>query len=895
MARATPGLINFNAGALSPNLIARTDLQKYPAGAATLQNYIPTIQGPIRKRPGTRYIQEIADSTKEGLLTPFRFNVWESFVLEWGDHTLRFYQNRAPVLSGPTPYEITTPYAYTDLFDSMGVPQLMFAQSADVVYICHRSTTFPVYKLEHFGTTNWVITEVNFIGGPFAPANPGTNPIVYASGETGSITLYASSNIFDPDGNGDLIGAQMLLTVQNLREVKPWEVQQGIGSAGIRRRYNGVTYEAIDGNGSTPWQTGTVPPTHIYGAAWDSGHGTSNGEAENPPGVLWEYRDPGYGYATITAIGAAPTGAQVAITGITQAKPPVVTLASVPAGLADGSLVFITGVVGMTEVNDKFFRVSGLSGTTFNLKRDQTSGTDLSYDQVDVDSTNYDPYMSGGTLDNRIYSATVSIPQDGQDGTVNRIPRACCNSQNATSNWAVSTWNIRDGYPACVAFTRGRLAFARDNDIEFSVSQDFENFSSETPNAQITDDMGISIQVPQEDPIQWLQDGQAIVAGSASNETLIAETNPSAPFSPTNVATRPGTTYGSRGIQAVSIGAGPGVVFVQATGYKLRMIRFNFYVNTYDGPEVSAMADEIMLPNVTQAAYQKEPDGVLWFVRSDGVLIGVTYKIESQGIGIDEERVIAWHEHPMTNGSVESICSIPAPDGTQDDLWMIVNRTINGVTKRYVELMAPHFLVGNSLATQALYLDCMVSKLAGVSSFGTTNITLTGLTYLEGQTVGVLVDGTVYPSQVVSGGQIVVPNVYFATAPSSKTFQVGIPKTNRYTSMPLEAGSTDGTAQGKIKRVSGVRVRLRNAAGSFQVGAVTPDNEPYIDLDTVDFRRPSDDMDAPVAVFNGFYPFDKKVMPWPTGYEQEARLTIEDSTPLPMTIVGVYPILDTNE
>jgi hypothetical protein len=892
MPKATPGLNNFNAGQLSPNLTARTDLQKYAAGASELVNFIPTVQGPIRRRPGLVYVAEVANATNRNWLSKFIFNVSQSYVLEWGNYTLRFYTNRAQVLSGGVPYQITTPYGFADLTDSSSRFQLVFAQSADVIYITHRSKRFPVYKLERFGPLNWQLVQVNFLGGPFAAANPGTNPCVYAGGQTGAVTLFASvntaanegPNIFDPDQNGDLIGSLFQLTQWNIREVKPWEPGATVNVRGALRRYNGVTYEAVDGDGNLPWTTGSVPPTQSQGVAWDTGKAPG---AATGHGVLWAYRDDGSGFVQITSVGtSSPAGAQVSITSITQGNPAVVTT-SPAMGVANGATVFITGVQGMTEVNDQFFVVAGVSGNTFQLQQSK-SQNGIPTAPVNVNATFYGAYEGGGTADDRIYTCTANVITQTQAGTVNRLPASVVGSNNSTPNWAYGAWNNRDGYPACVTFTRGRLAFARGGDIEFSVSQDFENFAAKTPQGVITPDMALSITLPIQDDIVWLSDGRVILAGTESSEQIIEEISPSQAFGPANAKTQTATAYGSATCPGLTIGQY--VIFVQTSGRVMRAIRYNFYIDNYDGPNLSVMADEIATPTAQfiQFDYQKEPDSVIWGVRSDGLLTGLTFKIESQGIGVDEERVIGWHIHYLPDSYVESLVTIPSADGSQDDVWMIVGYLINGVLRKYVEYLSPHYFTGQDVKTHAVYLDCASQFNAG----GSPTKIIPGLGRLEGQTVSVMTDGAQHADCVVSGGQITLN--WPATLVT-----VGLSYPSAVASMPIEAPLPDGTAISKIKRVSGLRIRFRNTIGG-QVGYSDDDGDPRTDdnksmYDVIDMRTPYDDYNNPPPIFNGFWPRDSKVMPFPAGFQQAVKISYLTNTVFPATVVGIYPILETTE
>lgn len=971
--KSSPGITAFNSGELSPSLEGRTEIKQYATGAFAMENLIPMVGGPARRRPGTIHVAEIKDSTKKGALTEFIRSATEAFMLEWGDNSLRFYKNHAPVgvvsqvwnplVGGTTadgaltwtnrgfvyyfarpavaalnnviidpsgklqicinagatfsgtiwnsttgaitvefggaiwrclgvpvwaaltifaanapiytaqgiqqvtaggggsssagntvvPYEISTPYAAADLYDANGFFQLVFSESADVVYVTHRAGNVPVYKLEHRGDTDWTFAPMISVGGPFADQNPGTSPIVFASGETGdNITLTASDDIFD----ALLVGAYFQLTQQNIRDIKPWESGKQITKRGQRRRYNGVTYEAINGTGSDtgttalPWTTGTVPPTHVTGVAND-------GMAAHK--VDWEYRDSGYGFVQISARGVDPTGAAVVITGITAAKPPVVTTAT-PTAAANGDLVFIKGVVGMPEVNDKFYRIAGKAGSTFQLQQDQTGGS-----PADVDGQNWDAYVSGGTADNRLWTATANVLVQDQAATVNRLPASVVGSQNATSIWAVGAWNARDGFPTAVTFFRGRLAFAKDGHVWLSVAQDFEVFTALTPNAQATADMSVAIQLPTQDEVLWMAEGRILAVGTASAEHSVQELNPQQAFGPSNVSTKKQMKHGSRAVTPLIVDAS--LIWAQTSGIKLRSMKYDFGSDNYVSQDLNALADTITKTGIIGLAYQQEPDSVVWAFTADGRWIGLTFN--------ETEQVMGWHRHPMALDSmVESVAVIPTMAGGFDELWLIVKRTIGGVTRRYVEYMAGHFLTGDDLATDATYVD------SSVRYSGAPVSVMSGLSHLNGETVRVLADGATHPDCVVAGGAITL------TRPGSEVV-AGLPQVAKLTTMPLLA-EPGGTAQGKTKRVINSQFRFLNTMGG-EVG-----NDDTGNLDTLIFRQPEDPMDTALPVFNGIFPADTYSIPWPMGSEQEGKMTYRNSDPLPCTIVAIYPEVDTN-
>src|SRR5690348_3891847 len=99
MGKASPALRNFNAGELSPDFAARVDNEKYPVGCDTLSNFIPRVQGPSRRRPGTRMVEPVKDSTQRTWLRRFIFSQAQAYQIEFGPGYCRFYTNHGQVQS----------------------------------------------------------------------------------------------------------------------------------------------------------------------------------------------------------------------------------------------------------------------------------------------------------------------------------------------------------------------------------------------------------------------------------------------------------------------------------------------------------------------------------------------------------------------------------------------------------------------------------------------------------------------------------------------------------------------------------------------------------------------------------------------------------------------------
>jgi len=254
---------------------------------------------------------------------------------------------------------------------------------------------------------------------------------------------------------------------------------------------------------------------------------------------------------------------------------------------------------------------------------------------------------------------------------------------------------------------------------------------------------------------------------------------------------------------------------------------------------------------------------VIWAIRADGTLLGVTYR--------REEEVVAWHKHVIGgtfNGGqaiVESIATLPSDNG-EDELYIIVKRTINGTTKRYVELMRPFNFGG--VTTGAFFVD------GGLRYSGAATTTLSGLYHLPGETVNILANGASHPDRVVANGGVTL-------AYSSTTAAVGYSYTSSMQTMRIEAGSADGTSQGKPKRIHAITLRLLETVG-IEVGNSSSEN------DSVFFRDSSMPMDQAVPLFTG----DKDIE-FPGGYDEDDRLYVRQTQPLPMSVLALFPRMNT--
>jgi hypothetical protein len=653
------------------------------------------------------------------------------------------------------------------------------------------------------------------------------------------------------------------------------------------------------------------------------------------------------------------------ITGITQANPGVVT--STSHGFSNGDTVVITGVVGMTQVNGKRFKVASVAANTFALQ---------DIDGVNVNTTSYTAYTSAG-IANRVYTlVTTYLTADlfeikyaqsadvmylcHPDYSVKKLSRTGhtswtitevdftsgpylddnittttftmsaftvgasrtltasavtginnntgfqstdvgrlfrfrtghgeitaitsttvvtatvikdMTSSTASTDWALGAFSDTTGHPSCVTFYEQRLVFAGTTDqpqtLFFSRSGDYENMDENRGGTVAADDAMIyTIASNQVNVIQSLKATRTLIILTSGGEFTLNSDSTGTAVSPTNINIKKQSNYGASNIDALSVGNA--TLFVQRAKRKLRELAYNFDTDGYVAPDMTILAEDVTLSGLDELTYQQEPHSIIWGIRGDGVLVGLTYQ--------RSEQVVAWHQHKLggsfgatAHGIVESVISISGNSynrSDEDQIWIIVKRTINSVTRRYVEYLTP-FEFDSSL-TQFQFVD------SALSYSGSSTSTLTGLDHLNGQTVSVVANGSTHPDEVVASGSITLDRTTTAA-------KVGLAYTSKLQTMRLDVGSQDGTSQGKTKRIFDVTLRFYETVGA----KVGPDTS---NLEEIPFRSSAASMDVAVPLFTG----DKKIE-FRGNFETDGYLFVVQDQALPMTLLSLYPRLITND
>lgn len=446
----------------------------------------------------------------------------------------------------------------------------------------------------------------------------------------------------------------------------------------------------------------------------------------------------------------------------------------------------------------------------------------------------------------------------------------------ATTDWRLGVWSDTTGYPSCVTFFENRLYFGGGVDfpqrLDGSVIGDYENFAPTDADGTVTADKAVSftLNANNVNVIHWiLDDEKGLVVGTVGGEWLVRSDQQSDAISAENLPqARRTTTYGSD--DQMPVRAGKAVLFVQRAKRKVREMAYVFQDDGFRAPDLTLLSDDITGSGVVEMAYQQEPQSIVWAVREDGTLLGLTYE--------RDQEVIGWHKHIIggvsdasgTQAKVESVAVIPSPTGTSDQLWMVVQRYVNGQTVRYVEYLTPIWTSGDAV-TSAFFVD------SGLTYSGDPATSILGLFHLEGETVSVLADGAAHPDRTVSD------TFRITLERDASTVHVGLGYNSDLKTMRPDVGAADGTAQGKVKRINSVTFRFWDTVG-FQT---SPDGTTYTDLI---FREGGQNMDTAVPLFTG----DKKI-DWPMKYELAGQIYVRQAQPLPCNLLAIMPRIVTQD
>lgn len=439
----------------------------------------------------------------------------------------------------------------------------------------------------------------------------------------------------------------------------------------------------------------------------------------------------------------------------------------------------------------------------------------------------------------------------------------------STGEWRLGYWSDTTGWPTVAAFFDDRLWLGGvggySNVVFGSVTGVYTNYRQTLTSGAVADDNAIvAILNSRRRPIiTWLEsDERGLIIGTQGGPWVLGTQSAEGVLSGRNAKVRQVPARGSAAIRPVKVDRA--ILFVQKSKRTVRELAYVFEVDGYKVPSLSIYAQHLGASTFEEMDYQAEPNSIVWVRRADGQVAALTYN--------RDENVIGWSLHDF-GGVVESLSVMPDPDLTQDAVWMIIRRDVNGVTRRFIEKLTRVWDLSMTLA-DAHYADCALRY------DGDPATVFYGLHYLEGATVDGLADGNPFPSQIVSGGKLTL------TAEASSVV-VGLGYQADLECSRIEAGAADGTAQGKTKRIHDMTLRLY-ASGPALVGRVDEEGEK---LDPLELRRTEEYM-AQVPLFTG----DLNI-PFPAGYDKSGTVLVrkEANSCLPVNVVALMPHIDTQD
>lgn len=423
-------------------------------------------------------------------------------------------------------------------------------------------------------------------------------------------------------------------------------------------------------------------------------------------------------------------------------------------------------------------------------------------------------------------------------------------------------WTAARGYPACVMFHEQRLFYAGEpllpQTLRGSETYKYENFSPSEDDGTVvsTNAVEFTLNSDRFNSVKWMLSSGKLYLGTDGGIFSVDSASDSEPITPTSIDAKRVSSNRSNNVQPVGVDSS--IVFTTPTGTKVVSIDYEFAKDKFIAEDLTLLAEHLSAAGVVQIAFQQEPVPSLWVVCTDGSLLSLT--IDSS------QKVRGWTRHVLggsfSGGApvVETVGVLPGPG--QDDVWLVVKRTIDGATVRTVEIME-RLRRPEDPIEDSYFVDC------GIVYDGAPTTTITGLDHLEGETVDIFADGAVVPPAVVTSGQVTL-----STAASKVS--VGLNFVGKMQTLPYQVDSDEGSTNGIPRRIHKVIFHFLDTVG----GKFGRDFSGS--LSSLVFRRASDPMDSPVSPFSGY-----KEEPFPGDYDEESGVCIQHDDPSSMTLLSL--------
>lgn len=416
-------------------------------------------------------------------------------------------------------------------------------------------------------------------------------------------------------------------------------------------------------------------------------------------------------------------------------------------------------------------------------------------------------------------------------------------------------FNATGDYPATATFFQQRLLFAgSDNNpdqVDGSQIGYLANFSIHSP-IQDDDAIRFKTRTKKVNQVQHLIDiGKLMCLGSSGSFSIDGDAD--GILKPTAINPRPHEYHGVSPIPPAIVGST--ILYVQARGQIVRDLIFNFETQTFQGKDLTVFSPHLIDAfNILRMDFAETPQSILWMVRDDGALLGLTY--------VPDQEVWGWHRHDTGNGdSFEDVCVVPESD--EDAVYVVVNRAIGGGTRRYIERFPRRWVI-DTITNSAFADSYLVYQ-------GAPATTVSGLDHLIGRTVTILADGNVLPNQVVpNSGTLSLDRAYSFVL-------VGLPITCDFQTLDLDVNGSD--VRSKKKRIASISLLIEESRGIL-AGPDTDHLDAYQEDPPVAYGTPPD-------LLNGVID-----LPITATWDESGRFVVRHSDPTPLTILAAIPNVD---
>ncbi|MDC0600113.1 hypothetical protein OAO65_02265 [Flavobacteriales bacterium] len=761
-----PAVYNkFNRGEVSDNSIARDDVKKVINSASLMCNFWPQRLGPMSYRNGTEYKDTLAGAT---YMIPFVKKVDDTAILAFSSNELRVIVDdeiisRTTVASIILNPNFTSNIANwvnadgagsTSAWLTGGYASLTGADTTSAVLHQTIATTAVEHGLRieikeaparvRIGTggalSSDILDTTLEVGTHSFLFTPASNPTITLSNSSTIRTLVDSVSL-------ETTGEMVLLTgitgtdISNIRYHQSADVvylaTEDNKQYQVKRRgtksWSFVEYRSNDG----PFDAINLSDVTLTAAALSGNTTLTASESffsADDVDTLYKLTSAGQEVTASVSAEANGTGS-IKVTGIT------------------GSRIFSV-------------TVSGTFVATVTLQR---SADDVLWEDVEsytaVTSKSYDDGLDNATMYYRLYvktgdytSGTAVLGLDYASGSLDGVARVTgytsttvvdvqvltnFGSTDATRDWYKGSWGV-GRYPSAVALYEGRLFWSGVNTVWGSISDAYYSFDPDTEGASAA--IKRTIGIGPVDTINWLCPTSRLIVGLPTEDLSVRSSSFGEVLTNLNANIKDNSGQGSAPIGFTK--AGQSVYFVHHVTSKLIRLFYDGNSDSHAAEDMMTMHPEIAIGGIKRITVVRQPETRIFAVMNDG-----TARVFLHDLA---EEVGSWARMEST-GLIEDVITLP--ETGEDRVYFVVNHS----GTRTLEKM--------TLFTETRPHDSHVFA-------ASTTTTITGLSHLEGLTVGVWGSGADQGSYVVSSGSITVPGAYTDTT-------VGLRYTADYTSNKL--------------------------------------------------------------------------------------------------------------